>query len=123
MTLYLRSRKIEVLYMRSRRKRKSATKKKTDRGNKLALIGITAVVLSLAVVVNLGSANLIQKNEVYKEKEASITKQIEKEKVRSEQLAERKIYVQTKQYIEKIAEDKLGLVKPTDILIKANKDD
>lgn len=123
MTLYLRSRKIEVLYMRSRRKRKSATKKKTDRGNKLALIGITSVVLSLAVVVNLGSANLIQKNEVYKEKEASITKQIEKEKVRSEQLAERKIYVQTKQYIEKIAEDKLGLVKPTDILIKANKDD
>ena len=123
MTLYLRSRKIEVLYMRSRRKRKSATKKKTDRGNKLALIGITAVVLSLAVVVNLGSANLIQKNEVYKEKEASITKQIEKEKVRSEQLAERKIYVQTKQYIEKVAEDKLGLVKPTDILIKANKDD
>ena len=123
MTLYLRSRKIEVLYMRSRRKRKSATKKKTDRGNKLALIGITAVVLSLAVVVNLGSANLIQKNEVYKEKEASITKQIEKEKVRSEHLAERKIYVQTKQYIEKVAEDKLGLVKPTDILIKANKDD
>ena len=123
MTLYLRSRKIEVLYMRSRRKRKSATKKKTDRGNKLALIGITAIVLSLAVVVNLGSANLIQKNEIYKEKEASITKQIEKEKVRSEQLAERKIYVQTKQYIEKVAEDKLGLVKPTDILIKANKDD
>ena len=109
--------------MRSRRKRKSATKKKTDRGNKLALIGITAVVLSLAVVVNLGSANFIQKNEVYKEKEASITKQIEKEKVRSEHLAERKIYVQTKQYIEKVAEDKLGLVKPTDILIKANKDD
>ena len=108
--------------MRSRRKRKSATKKKTDRGNKLALIGITAIVLSLAVVVNLGSANLIQKNEIYKE-EASITKQIEKEKVRSEQLAERKIYVQTKQYIEKVAEDKLGLVKPTDILIKANKDD
>ena len=37
---------------------------------------------------------------------------------REEQLEEERVYVQTKQYIEKVAKEKLGLVNPDEILLK-----
>ena len=37
---------------------------------------------------------------------------------RAEELKEYEVYVQTKQYIEEVAKQKLGLVKPDEILLK-----
>lgn len=37
---------------------------------------------------------------------------MEEEKKRAEDLEEKRVYVQTKQYIEKVAKEKLGLVNP-----------
>ena len=34
-------------------------------------------------------------------------------------LEEKRVYVQTKQYIEKVAKEKLGLVNPDEIILKA----
>ena len=64
----------------------------------MALIGITFVVFSLAVIVTVKGASL-------KDKE----------------LEEYRIYVQTKQYIEEVAKQKLGLVNPDEILLKPKK--
>ena len=47
-----------------------------------------------------------------------MVKQVEEEKNRSAELEEYRIYVQTKQYIEEVAKQKLGLVKPDEILLK-----
>ena len=64
----------------------------------MAIMGITLVVASLAVVVNLKSTSM-RKN-------------------RARELEEYRVYVQTKQYIEEIAKQKLGLVNPDEILLK-----
>jgi len=84
----------------------------------MAMLGITAIVISLAVVVNLKGASLRDKDLDYQQKEENLLAQKQKEEDRAEDLEEYRVYVQTKQYIEKVAKEKLGLVKPDEILIK-----
>ncbi len=97
-----------------RMKRKS----KYSWGNRMALIGITMVVLSLAVVTNIGAASLREKDLEYQAKERNLEQTLANEEARAAQLEEYRIYVQTKQYVEKIAKEKLGLVKEDEILLK-----
>ena len=80
----------------------------------MALIGITTVVLSLAVVVNIGASSLREKDLEYQAREQNLEK-LEA----TAQLEEYRVYVQTKQYVEKVAKEKLGLVKKDEILFKA----
>lgn len=54
----------------------------------------------------------------YQAKEQSLMRQVELEEKRAEELEEYRVYVQTKQYIEEVAKQKLGLVKPDEILLK-----
>ena len=54
----------------------------------------------------------------YQAKEESLTRQVENEKKRAAELEEYRVYVQTKQYVEEVAKQKLGLVKPDEILLK-----
>lgn len=99
--------------------RTKARRKKRDRwGNRLAIIGITLVVISLGVVVNLKSASMKKKDLEYQIREETLMRQVEQEKNRANELEEYRIYVQTKQYIEEVAKQKLGLVKPDEILLK-----
>lgn len=92
---------------------------KKDRwGNRLAIIGVTVVVFSLGAVVNLKSASLKRRELDYLMREETLIKQVEQEKQRSDELEEYRVYVQTKQYIEEVAKQKLGLVKPDEILLK-----
>lgn len=100
------------------RVRVSKRKKKDKLGNRMALLGITFVVISMAVVVNLRGASLKDKELQYQMKEETLMKRLEQEEQRAEQLEEQRIYVQTKQYIEKVAKEKLGLVNPDEILLK-----
>ena len=86
--------------------------------NRLAMITITAVVISLAVVVNIKVSSLKQKEAIYQQKVERYTEDIEKEQERSQKLENERIYVQTKQYIEQQAREKLGLVDPDEILLK-----
>ena len=52
-------------------------------------------------------------------REENLRAQVEEEKKRAEDLEEERVYVQTKQYIEKVAKEKLGLVNPDEIILKA----
>lgn len=97
---------------------KTRRKKKDRWGNRLAIIGITLVVGSLAVVVNLKSTSMRKKDLEYQAKEEALMRQVEQEKARASELEEYRVYVQTKQYIEEVAKQKLGLVKPDEILLK-----
>ena len=98
--------------------RRSREKKRDRWGNRLALIGVTLGVLSLAVVIDLKSASLKEKDLAYQIREENLLAQKAEEEERKEELEERKIYVQTKQYIEEVAKEKLGLVKQEEILLK-----
>lgn len=84
----------------------------------MALIGITFVVFSLAVIVTIKGSSLKEKELEYQIRQENLSAQVEKEEERSKELEEYRIYVQTKQYIEEVAKQKLGLVKPDEILLK-----
>ena len=99
-------------------------KRREGLGNRLAIIGITIVVLSLAVVVNVKFLrNMSQRAaDILRDDLANRgpvrLSQVENEQKRAAELEERRVYVQTKQYIEEVAKQKLGLVKPDEILLK-----
>lgn len=97
---------------------KSKRRKKERWSNRLAIIGVTAVVISLAVVVNLKSASLRTRDMEYRLKEEALIQQKAMEENRALKLEEQRIYVDTKQYIEEVAKEKLGLVNPDEILLK-----
>lgn len=100
-------------------RRKRVRKKKKDRwSNRLAIIGITMVVASLAFAVNVKSTSMKKKDLEYQVKEASLIKQKTQEEERAKELEAYRVYVQTKQYIEQVAKEKLGLVNPDEILLK-----
>lgn len=98
--------------------RRSKRRKRERLGNQMALLGITFVVLSMAFVVNMRGSTLRQKDMEYQIREENLQNQLEQEQKRAESLEEERIYVQTKQYIEKVAKEKLGLVNPDEILLK-----
>lgn len=97
---------------------KTRRRKKDKWSNRLAIVGITLVVISLGVVVNLKSTSMKKKDLEYQLREQTLKQQVEKEENRAKELEEYRIYVQTKQYIEEVAKQKLGLVKPDEILLK-----
>lgn len=105
------------------RNQRNKHKSKYGWGSRMALIGITMVVLSLAVVVNIGASSLREKELEYQAKEENLEKVLSEEEARAAQLEEYRIYVQTKQYVEKVAKEKLGLVKEDEILLKPKESD
>jgi cell division protein DivIC len=72
----------------------------------------------LLVVVSLKSVELHAKNEQYIQKEAQLIKERDEQLARQDELVEYAKYVQTKQYIEDVAKDKLGLVYNDEIIFK-----
>lgn len=84
----------------------------------MALLGVTLVVLSLAVVVHLKGIDLKQKDLNYQIREENLMAQVDAEEKRAAELEEYRVYVQTKQYIEKVAKEKLGLVNRDEVLLK-----
>lgn len=99
---------------------KSRRKRKDKLGNRMALIGITFVVFSLAMIVTIKGVTLKEKEQEYQLRLESIQIQVDKEKERADKLEEYRVYVQTKQYIEEVAKQKLGLVNPDEILLKSS---
>ena len=70
-------------------------------------------------IVNIGASSLREKDLEYQAREQNLEKLEAKEDARTAQLEEYRVYVQTKQYVEKVAKEKLGLVKKDEILFKA----
>ena len=81
-------------------------KKKDNLNNRMALVGVTMVVLSLAVAVHIKGIDLKEKDRSYSIREENLEAQVAKEEERA------------KQYIEKVAKEKLGLVNRNEILLK-----
>lgn len=100
------------------RNKRNRRKNKYGLGNRMALVGITAVIMSLAVVVRVGTSSLREKDLEYQARQQELEKTYAEESARAEELEEYRIYVQTKQYVEKVAKEKLGLVKKDEILFK-----
>ena len=97
----------------------SKTRRAIKRKKRLELKLITMTVLCLLIVASFGRAKLLNKNEVYRQKEELLLAEIAAEEERAEEIEELKKYMQTKKSVEDIARTQLGLVYENEILFKS----
>lgn len=99
----------------SRRNHKSNP---TLRRHKGSMMLIVFVLVLLTVVLGVNAGKLRSKNANYKLQEAELKVQIQEQEDRAKEIEEFEEYVKTDEYIKEVAEEKLGLVDPNEILFK-----
>ncbi len=82
-------------------------------------MGIAFVVMVLLIVLLVQSQNLIHKNQEYTQRKEELQQELKDEEIRAEEIENLKDYVDSAEFIEKIARDKLGLVYEDEIIFKA----
>ena len=91
-------------------KGKTKRRKKQRQLNRQTLISmmtVSFVVLALLLVVSVKGIELKEKNAAYEQTKASLTEQIAKEEEKAKEIQEYKEYVNSDEYIEKIAKERL----------------
>lgn len=95
-------------------------RKKARRSNKLSIMMITFIVFVLCGVIAIQMKDLGKQQKDLASQETQLQTQLAKQQQRTKDLEERKVYVQTKKYIEEAA-GKLGYVYPDQIILKPEK--
>lgn len=88
------------------------------RQHKRSVVVICTVLGMLAAALAVNSVSLYGRNQVYKQQEAELRAQIAEQKERAEEVKEYAEYVQSEDYIRDVAEEKLGLTDPKEILFR-----
>lgn len=97
---------------------KKRKKKKKVGYNSLGMIAIALVVLVLLGGLMLESNDLKKRLTGYDAKAATLQQQIEDEQTRTEEIDKLKKYMETDEYAEEVAREKLGLVKDNETVFK-----
>ena len=74
----------------------------------------------IVLVVLFKSNELRDKKASYEKREKYLIEQIEEQERRSEEIEEYRKYTQTKQYVEDLAKERLGLVYKDEIILEAD---
>ncbi len=82
-------------------------------------MGIAFVVMVLLIALLVQSQNLIRKNQQYTERKEELEQELKDQEIRAEEIENLKDYVNSTEFIEKVARDKLGLVYEDEIIFKA----
>ena len=90
-----------------------------SRSNRRGMVAIAAVVMVLLLSLLVQSQNLSAQNEKYEARKAELEQQKRDEELRAEEITKLKDYVNSPEYIEMVARDKLGLVYSDEILCVA----
>ena len=101
-----------------REKSKNSRKTAAARRNKRTILGITAVVCVLMVMLLVRGQSLKEKLAANEIRKQNLQEQIDAEEQRTDEIDKMKDYIQSNEYAEKIAREKLGLVKDGEILFK-----
>ena len=94
-------------------------KMRPSKGNRCGMYVIAAIVMVLLVGLLVQSQELGASNKQYEAKKAELQQQIQDEEVRAGEIENLKDYVDSTEYIEKIAREKLGLVYEDETIFKA----
>lgn len=97
---------------------KKRKKKRKVRYNSLGMLAIALVVLVLLGGLMLKSNDLQERLTGYDAKAATLQQQIEDEQNRTEEIDKLKKYMETDEYTEEVAREKLGLVKDNETVFK-----
>ncbi len=97
---------------------KKKRKKKKIKYESLGMIAIVLVVLVLLGGLMSKTNDLQERLAVYDAKAATLQEEIEEEQARTEDIDKLKRYMQTDEYAEEVAREKLGLVKDNETVFK-----
>ena len=89
-----------------------------NKGRALCVIVAFIVCIVLCTVMTYKGMQLRAQNEQYKQIQAELQGKIETEEKRTKELAEYGNYIKTDEFVEKKAQEKFGLVKKEDLVIK-----
>ena len=95
--------------------------RKNKNEGRLGIVGICAVVIAFGVIMFIKTKDAKEDAADLNKKQQQLEQQLQDEEERAEQLEERKIYVQTKKYVEEVAKS-LGLVYPDELIYRPSKD-
>lgn len=104
--------------MKEREEKNSGRKKKVRKKSCTTEFSITIVLCCLVAVLTVKGISLQQKVNANASRLSGLDSQIEEEKQRTDDITALKEYMQTDEYIEKTAREKLGMVKDNEILFK-----
>lgn len=76
------------------------------------------VVLGMCILLRNGKEKSIADEKNLQTQKTNLQTMIREEEEKRDSLTEEQAYRQTKQYIEEVAREKLGLVKPDDVIIR-----
>ena len=96
----------------------SRDKKRKKKSRNREVMIISLVVIALVAALAIHTKTLRKTDDVLAAKEAVLQNQLEEESERAEELEEKSIFVQTREFIEQIARERLGLVSPDDTVIR-----
>lgn len=94
-------------------------RKRASSSNRRGMAGIALVVEALLCVMLLQSHRLEAKNAAYAQQIAQLNEAIELENVRAEEIEKMPEYTHTKEYVEKVAREKFGLVYEDEMIFRA----
>ncbi|MGI6010770.1 MAG: FtsB family cell division protein [Ruminococcus sp.] len=92
--------------------------KRNRRYNKIAMMGITLVVCMMLVLLWVEGRSVQQRISENTQRQQELAEQIDAEKERTKEIEDMQEYVQSDEYTEKIAKEKIGLVKDNEIIFK-----
>ena len=107
-----------TMAMRKEESKMARPRKRNRKENRFSIFLAVIVVILLTTMVGFKSIGLKQKRDQYLEEQTQLTKQIQKEEARSQEIAEYEKYTHTRKYIEEVARDKLGLIYEGEILFR-----
>ncbi|MFR8548284.1 MAG: FtsB family cell division protein [Lachnospiraceae bacterium] len=94
-------------------------RRRPSTGNRRGMVAIAGIVMVLLVGLLMQSQKLSTQNAAYEAQKKSLEQQLRDEELRAAEIENLKEYVQSDEYIENIARDKLGLVFEDEILFQA----
>ena len=89
--------------------------------NRVAMISISMVVCMLVVLLAFKEHSLQVKYQTNENRKAQLEEEITTEEARTKDIEDMQEYMQSDEYAEKIAKEKIGLVKDNEIIFKENK--
>ena len=100
----------------------AAKRSRYKRQSKKTIAAIIVMGAFICAFMLVGIKQLKAKDAAYAAAEEQLEEQISEAEAESEALEEEKIYVQTKQYVEEAAREKLGLVNEDEVILKPSDD-
>lgn len=99
-------------------KTSKSRQKKIRLRNRLGMISITLVTVLLLGIFLMQTNALQGKLTAYDSRTAALQEALEDEQQRTEEIEETKKYMQTDEYAEEVARDRLGLVKENELVFQ-----